>query len=81
MVKRIARIARTLLVSGTLGFAGLSGTAGANMKPTNQCELDVQAWCAANTMAYGSDYSAAYQACVTWEMYMRCRETPEGGWE
>ncbi|HYI41243.1 MAG TPA: hypothetical protein VE053_13085 [Allosphingosinicella sp.] len=81
MVKRLARTARMLLVSGTLGLAGLSATADANMKPINQCELDVHAWCAAHTMAYGADYAMAYQACVTWEMYMRCRWTQEGGWE
>jgi len=79
MLKRMKKISGTLLVSATLVFAGLSAAADANMQPTNECEIDVRAWCAANW--HWSSPTWGYDHCVYWRMREKCRETGDGGYE
>jgi hypothetical protein len=79
MAKGFKKASGTLLVSAILGFAGLSTAAQANIRPINECELDVRAYCAANWQwTYGG---SGYEHCVYWRMRERCRETSDGGWD
>lgn len=69
MVNRIRKTTGMLIVSSTLGFAGLSATAQA-IPPASPCEVEVRAWCSVNWAAYylvmGYDY------CVITETKRRC---------
>lgn len=73
MISRLKKTTGILMISATLGLAGLSATADANMQPpASQCERDVRTWCYWNWTAY---YIAlGYDGCVSSETLRRCED-------
>jgi hypothetical protein len=79
MIDRLRKTMGVLVVSATLGLAGVSAAAEANPRPTTSCQAMVWGWCAAN-WEYWFWPPSGYEQCVAMELPMRCHQNLDGEW-